>query len=72
MKIYQVLQIGDHHVNYCEDYTLVVEIGNNHFLAAVMDGCSMGKESYFAATLVGKILRKSIINQLTWQKKIKH
>jgi len=58
MNIYQVLQIGDHHVNYCEDYTLVVEIGNDHFLAAVLDGCSMGKESYFAATLVGKIIRK--------------
>ena len=58
MNIYQVLQIGDHHVNYCEDYTLATEIGNDHFLAAVMDGCSMGEESYFAATLVGKILKK--------------
>ena len=58
MNIYQVLQIGDHHINYCEDSTLVTEIGNDHFLAAVMDGCSMGKESYFAATLVGKMLKK--------------
>ncbi|MFK7981424.1 MAG: protein phosphatase 2C domain-containing protein [Saprospiraceae bacterium] len=58
MNIYQVLQIGDHHVNYCEDYALVAEIGNDHFLAAVMDGCSMGEESYFAATLVGKLLKK--------------
>ncbi len=58
MNIYQVLQIGDHHINYCEDYALVTEIGNDHLIAAVMDGCSMGKESYFAATLVGKILRK--------------
>lgn len=58
MNIYQLLQIGDHHVNYCEDYILATEIGNDHFIAAVMDGCSMGDESYFAATLVGKILKK--------------
>jgi len=58
MNIYQLLQIGDHHINYCEDYVLVAEIGNDHLIAAVMDGCSMGEESYFAATLVGKILRK--------------
>ena len=58
MNIYQVVQIGEHHINYCEDYTLVAEIGNDHLLAAVMDGCSMGKESYFAGTLVGKILKK--------------
>ncbi len=58
MNIYQIVQIGEHHVNYCEDYTLVAEIGNDHLLAVVMDGCSMGKESYFAATLVGKVLKK--------------
>ena len=38
MNIYQVLQIGEHHVNHCEDYTLVAEIGNDHLIAAVMDG----------------------------------
>lgn len=58
MNIYQVLQIGEHHTNHCEDYALVAEIGNDHLLATVMDGCSMGEESYFAATLVGKILKK--------------
>lgn len=58
MNIYQIVQIGEHHVNYCEDYTLVAEIGNDHLIVAVMDGCSMGEESYFAATLVGKILKK--------------
>jgi len=48
MNIYQLTKIGDHHVNYCEDYTLVAEIGNDHLIAAVMDGCSMGKESYLS------------------------
>jgi Protein phosphatase 2C len=58
MKIYTTLHIGEHHSNYCEDYLLVAEIGKNKILCAVMDGCSMGTDSYFSATLTGKILRK--------------
>jgi serine/threonine protein phosphatase PrpC len=58
MKIYTVLQIGEHHINHCEDYLLTAEIGVGKLLCAVMDGCSMGTDSYFAATLTGKILRK--------------
>src|ERR1700761_5831105 len=58
MRIYTTLQIGEHHTNYCEDYLLVAEIGKNKILCAVMDGCTMGTDSYFAATLTGKILRK--------------
>src|ERR1700744_358089 len=58
MRIYTTLQIGEHHTNYCEDYLLVAEIGKNKILCAVMDGCSMGTDSYFSATLTGKILRK--------------
>ena len=59
MKIYQIIKIGEHHVNFCEDYALVEEIGDDKLIAAVMDGCSMGKESHFAATLIGKILQKA-------------
>ena len=59
MNIYQIIKIGEHHVNFCEDYTLTTDIGNDYILAATLDGCSMGNESYFAATLVGKILKKS-------------
>src|SRR6187402_1674568 len=58
MKIYSALQIGDYHLNHCDDYLVVAEIGNNKLLCAVMDGCTMAIESYFAATLVGKILKK--------------
>ena len=58
MKIYSVLQIGDYHVNYCEDHCLSASIGNDKLLCAVMDGCTMGRDSYLIATLVGKILRK--------------
>lgn len=58
MKIYTLLQIGQHHINHCEDYLITAEIGTGKLLCAVMDGCSMGTDSYFAATLTGKVLRK--------------
>jgi len=58
MNIHTVLQIGQHHINHCEDYLLTAEIGAGKLLCAVMDGCSMGTDSYFAATLTGKLLRK--------------
>lgn len=58
MRIYTTLQIGELHTNYCEDYLITEEIGKNRLLCAVMDGCTMGTDSYFAATLTGKLLRK--------------
>ena len=58
MIIYTTLTIGEHHTNHCEDYLVTEEIGKEKILCAVMDGCSMGTDSYFAATLTGKLLRK--------------
>src|SRR5882762_3003657 len=58
MRISSTLRIGEHHVNYCEDYLLISEIGNNRSVLAVMDGCSMGTDSHLIATLTGKLLRK--------------
>lgn len=58
MKIYSALQIGDYHLNHCEDYLFIGEIGNDKVLCAVMDGCTMGTDSYFISTLTGKLLRK--------------
>lgn len=58
MKIYTTLQKGEHHLNYCEVYYFVGEIGNDKILCAVMDGCTMATDSYFASTLIGKLLRK--------------
>lgn len=63
MKIYQALQIGDYHVNHCEDYLFCGDIGNDKVLCAVMDGCTMAIDSYFASTLVGKLLRKITIEK---------
>jgi Protein phosphatase 2C len=58
MKIYSALQIGEYHLNHCEDYLFVDNIGDDKVLCAVMDGCTMGIDSYFVSTLVGKLLRK--------------
>jgi hypothetical protein len=58
MNIYSSLQIGAYHTNHCEDYLFVGSIGHDRLLCAVLDGCTMGIDSYFAATLAGKLLRK--------------
>ncbi|WP_242696202.1 protein phosphatase 2C domain-containing protein [Longitalea luteola] len=58
MRIYTTLQIGELHTNHCEDYLITTEIGKNRLLCAVMDGCTMGTDSCFAAILTGKLLRK--------------
>lgn len=58
MTSYSTLQIGAYHLNHCEDYLVIDHIGTDKLLCAVMDGCTMGTDSYFASTLVGKSLRK--------------
>lgn len=58
MKFYPLLAIGEYHLNHCEDYFVIEKLGNNQWLCAVMDGCTMGNDSYFASTLVGKLLKK--------------
>jgi len=58
MKVYSALQIGDYHLNHCEDYLFTGNIGDDKILCAVMDGCTMGTDSYFVSTLTGKLLRK--------------
>jgi hypothetical protein len=58
MKIYELFKIGDFHFNHCEDYGVVANLGKDKILCAVMDGCTMGTDSYLASTLTGKFLRK--------------
>jgi len=58
MKIFELSQIGEFHTNHNEDSYTITEIEAHQFLIAVMDGCSMGKESHFASTLIAKLLRK--------------
>ncbi|AZA88458.1 stage II sporulation protein E (SpoIIE) [Chryseobacterium shandongense] len=63
MNIYSVLQIGDYHINHCEDFLITKKIGSNKILCAVMDGCSTAMESQFASALFGKILRQISIEK---------
>ncbi len=58
MHKYHFSQIGEFHTNHNEDALAITDLGDNSFLIAVMDGCSMGKESHFASTLLAKLLRK--------------
>ncbi|NIF07524.1 protein phosphatase 2C domain-containing protein [Chryseobacterium sp. Tr-659] len=63
MNIYSTLQIGDYHTHHCEDDLLIKKINSDKMVCAVMDGCSTAMDSHFASTLVGKILRKIIIEK---------
>ena len=63
MRIYKTLNIGEFHTNYCEDFLIDEQIGTNEWLIAVLDGCTMGKESVFASILFGKILRNIAKNK---------
>ena len=58
MKKYEISKIGEFHTNHNEDSSTITEIGEDKIMIAVMDGCSMGKESHFASTLITKLLRK--------------
>lgn len=58
MQLYTHSQIGTFHNNHNEDFFVTTELTDEHILVAVSDGCSMGTESHFASTLIGKLLRK--------------
>ncbi len=59
MKIYTLTSMGKYHPLHCEDNIFYQYVGSKYLVAAVMDGCSSGVESHFAATLYGKSLKKS-------------
>ncbi|GAB2787888.1 hypothetical protein HNQ93_002666 [Hymenobacter luteus] len=59
MTIYQFLQRGEYHVDFCEDFTVVMPLGEDKLVCAVLDGCTLGQDSHFAATLGAKLLRKA-------------
>lgn len=58
MRIYSTLQIGEYHLNHCEDYLFADTYDTHKTICCVMDGCTMGIDSHFASTLVGKLIRK--------------
>lgn len=59
MKIDSLLLRGELHEVYGEDAQYYSDLGDDWFVAAVMDGCSSGTESYFASALLAKLLRKN-------------
>lgn len=65
MKVYSTLQLGEFHPIFCEDFLYWEQVHKDWIIAGVMDGCSSGKDSHFAATLFGKILKK-IIKELPY------
>jgi hypothetical protein len=60
MQVYTCLQIGEYHINHCEDYVYTGQISNAITVCAVMDGCTMGEDSHLISTMTGKLLRKII------------
>ncbi|MDW3649776.1 MAG: protein phosphatase 2C domain-containing protein [Bacteroidia bacterium] len=58
MHITSCLHKGEFHPIFCEDFLFHTELSPDLYLAAVMDGCSMGKDSQFASLLFAKILKK--------------
>lgn len=58
MNKYEITKIGEFHSNYNEDFLVSNEIGDSKVMVAVMDGCTMGTDSHFASTLIGKLLKK--------------
>lgn len=58
MVKFEFTQIGEFHINYNEDFLASHEIGNDKMMIAVIDGCTMGIESHFTSTLIGKLLRQ--------------
>lgn len=60
MHIDSTLQIGAYHIQHCEDYLFHDYIGSEKLLCAVMDGCTIGTDSYLISTIVGKLLRKIV------------
>lgn len=60
MNIYTTLQRGEYHLNHCEDYLITANINPTTIVCAVMDGCTMGTDSYLISTITGKLLRKIV------------
>ncbi|BDS13300.1 protein phosphatase 2C domain-containing protein [Aureispira anguillae] len=66
MKLYTTIQLGQFHPIFCEDFLFYQQIHPQWLIAAVFDGCSSGKDSHFAASLMGKCL-KMICKRLPYQ-----
>ncbi|OJJ15282.1 hypothetical protein BKI52_38345 [marine bacterium AO1-C] len=57
-QTFTTLKRGYTHPLFCEDFLFTHQLGQRYLVTAVMDGSSMGETSFFASTLVAKLLRK--------------
>lgn len=62
MNIYSMICAGKYHPVNGEDFLFQHHLDDSWFVAAVMDGCSAGKESHFASILYAKSISKSCGN----------
>jgi serine/threonine protein phosphatase PrpC len=58
LHIDSLLLKGLMHEVYGEDALFAKQLDDNWFIGAVMDGCSSGKDSYFASALLSKMVEK--------------
>lgn len=70
MQISSLVQKGEFHPVYCEDYLFEQALTESIHLAAVMDGCTMGTDSHFASALIGKLLKK-VAKEVSYQEYLK-
>jgi hypothetical protein len=54
-----ILKRGNIHPEHCEDAVFANQLNNDWLIGAVMDGCSSGKDSYFASALFSKLIAKA-------------
>jgi serine/threonine protein phosphatase PrpC len=59
MKVDTLLKRGHIHTEFCEDAVYHTAVSEQWMIGAVFDGCSSGKESYFASSLTKKLLKKA-------------
>lgn len=57
-QTFTALRRGYTHPLFCEDFLFTHQLGDRFQVMAVMDGSSMGETSFFASTLVAKLLRR--------------
>ncbi len=69
MQVYTLIRKGDYHPVFCEDYIFQKELDPHYHVAAVMDGCSSGKDSHFASALIGKLVQK-IVHDLAFSPRL--
>lgn len=65
-QTYTTLKRGYTHPIFCEDFLFTHQLGERYQIMAIMDGSTMGTTSFFASTLVAKLLKKTCV-QVAYQ-----